>query len=115
MNVVKTKRITIATVKSFIRKNRANLMIRVKSRFDGMYDCVADCPNDDGFEPAREQARSAFYVIDDNGERTDKHTLNIQGVYFVLGRDYCKAFENEEFVGYEVYNCCGNWFVAVRK
>ena len=117
MNDVKVKKITVATVKGFIRKNRENLMIRVKSQFDGMQDCVADCCNDNGFEKARERDRPMWYPT--QGSEADKaenkQTLNIQGVYFVGGRDYCKAFENEYFKGYEVWNCCGNWFVAVAK
>jgi hypothetical protein len=30
------KKITAATIKSFIRKNEANAFLRVKSKFDGM-------------------------------------------------------------------------------
>ena len=33
-------RITLATVKSFMKKNEGKLFVKAKSSFDGMVDCV---------------------------------------------------------------------------
>ena len=39
------KKITRATFKSFINKNAGNLLIKCKSDFDGMVDCVMENKN----------------------------------------------------------------------
>ena len=98
-----TKRITVATVKSFIRKNRANLLVTVKSKFDSMEDMVTY------------RKGSTFHTAKPNGRgEDDKHSLGINGVWFV-GRDLCEAIETDTVRGFEVYNCCGTWQVAVAK
>lgn len=108
------KKITIATVKAFIRKNREKLLIKTTSRFDGMTDAVRfeDAPE---FVPARNRD---YFDRDINKwvdvPETCKSTLGIQGVWFV-GGDWCQAFETETHIGYEVSNCCGSWAVAVAK
>ena len=114
MTTATAKKITVATVKSFIRKNRAALLIRTKSSFCGMEDMVVE-REDDGFTPALtrdvwcDQSRKYIPRSPDC-----RHTLGIMGVWFT-GRDMCNTFETETHRGFEVYNCCGNWFVAVAK
>jgi hypothetical protein len=92
---------TMATIKSFIRKNGDNLLISVKSQFDGMVDGVRAC-EDKSFTP----------VI-----KTDAHvqnTLGIQGAWVVGGsRDYIKPLEIEGLTGFRIYNCCGSFEIAV--
>jgi len=107
-----TKKITVATVKSFIRKNRSNLLINVKSSFDSMQDMVTESRNKDFF-PAR--ART-YYKDQQEVEvsQDDKHTLGVSGVWFT-GRDMCERFETETHIGFEVYNCCGTWRVAIAR
>lgn len=96
------KKITLATIKSFVRKS-ANLHISEKSRFDGMVDCVMPTENN-GFTP----------VI--ASDKHQQYTLGIQGAWFVLGGgDRFSAYEDEKFVGYSVYNCCGSFLLAVPK
>jgi len=99
---MKTRKITLATVKSFIRKNRTNLLINVKSEFDGMID--GKQIRNDGFIKATE---------------TDKHferTLGISRAWFVGDSiDYFTAFENETLTGIEVSNCCGHFILAIEK
>lgn len=94
------KKITKATVKSFIRKNRQDLLINVKSRFDGMVDGVM--PVESAFATAKQ---------------TDRHierTLGIAGAWFVGGGDdRFEAYEENGFKGYVVYNCCGSFILAV--
>lgn len=97
------KRITKATFKSFVRKNRANLFVKVKSSFDEMTDCVQQQAG--GFQPAT----NAYYNHEENN-------LGIQGVWLVGGsRDYFREVTIGEFTGIEVYNCCGTFVVAVKK
>ena len=75
-------KITKATFKSFVKKNRANLLINVKSSFDGMVDgCVS---HNGGFTSAVE------------AEHIHENNLGIQGVWLVGGsRDYFTAFEKK--------------------
>jgi hypothetical protein len=96
------KKITLTTVKSFIRKN-PNLYINCKSRFDGMVDCVMPCDNQ-GFEPV------------ELSDRNSSNTLGIEGAWFVLGGgDRFYPHEDDNFEGIEVYNCCGSFILATRK
>ena len=99
------KKVTLATVKSFIRKNRPNLLIRCKSRFDGMIDGLSsDC--DSGFSPAKSDP-AAFY---------QDRTQGIAGAWFVgQSRDYFSAYSKDGLVGYEVYNACGSFILAVKE
>ena len=66
-------RTTLATIKSYIRKN-PNLYISTKSSFDGMVDCVMPC-DDQTFTPIQTTVRH------------HQNTLGIQGAWFVLGGD----------------------------
>lgn len=95
-------KVTLATIKSFIRKNRSSLFISCKSSFDGMTDCVESCPNPE-FVPAQD----CDYT---------KYTLGIKGAWFVGGsRNYFKIFETNELTGYTINNCCGSFVLAVYK
>lgn len=95
------KKITLATVKAFVKKNDGKIFVNVKSAFNGMTDGV-DSVNS-GFKQAQ----------------TDKnldHTLGIEGAWFVgQSRDYFSRYENNTFVGYDIYNCCGRFILAVTK
>ena len=95
------KRITLATIKSFIKKSD-NLHIKCKSRFDGMTDGI-------------EQIQNAVFH---KAQKSDGfvNTLGIAGAWFVFGsRDYFSKFEDDNFEGYEVYNCCGTFIIANPK
>ena len=97
-----SKKATVATVKSFIRKNRPGLLVKTTSTFDGMCDGVVRCENP-GFAPAQDS---------DYPERT----AGVQGVWLVGGgRDSIKPFNADGLEGYEVYNCCGSFSVAVKS
>jgi len=94
---------TMATIKSFIRKNPA-LYIKNLSNFDGMVDCVMPC-NDQGFRPvsAPEQGYNP------------ENKLGIRGAWFVLGGgDRVYDYSEAGFTGYEVYNSCGNFVLAIK-
>jgi hypothetical protein len=98
-----SKKVTLATVKSFIKKNLPNLYIMTSSRFDGMVDGV------------RRVEGAAFRKVTVTELTKCEATLGIEGVWFVRGsRDYFTPINKDGFVGYEVYNCCGTWTVAVK-
>ena len=108
-SVVRKKKITLATIKSFIRKNRERLFIKVGSRFDGMTDCVQDCEGDwNPIEDERKTERSELRLNFDN-------TQGIRYAWFVgSSRDYFKDYKEGNYVGYEIYNCCGNFILAIE-
>lgn len=95
------QKITIATVKSFVRKNKNNLFIKVKSRFDGMTD---------GVEPVEMDWEKV------NPEQIDfdnKNTMGIRGVWFVNGsRDRCYISDEKDLI--TVYNSCGSWQLCIK-
>jgi len=96
------KKITRATFKSFINKNRENLFLNVTSSFDGMQDC---CTNQNGgFQPAIAK------------DFCSENTFNIDGLWLVgRGDDYFQAWENDVFKGIVYSNCCGRGIVAIKK
>lgn len=93
---------TLATIKRFVKANRAALQIMVKSQFDGMVDgCVWNQAA--RFAPVREPA---------GGGHTNQ--LRIEGAWFVFGsRDHFSEYSDGEFVGFRVSNCCGSFVLAV--
>lgn len=96
------KKITLATLKSFVKKNSEGLFINVRSSFDGMTDCVQSVGN--CFTPASKTEGNLAY------------TLGIKGAWLVgSSRDYFTHFEDDTFVGIDVYNCCGRFILAVKK
>ena len=95
-------KITRATLKSFVKKNREKLYINVKSDFDGCVDGCVDKKG--GFHLALEDGTLGY----------NYHTLNIQGVW-LTGRDYFCKFEDGCFKGIEVSNSCGCFILAIIK
>lgn len=96
------KKITLATIKSFIKNNQGNLFIQVKSDFDGMTDCVQSVKGD--FVPV------TGYNPD------DKNTLGLNGAWFVgSSRDYFSPYCDATYEGYHIYNCCGSWNIATKR
>ena len=93
---------TVATLKSFIRKNRENLLVKCRADFDAMTDGLA----------WNKGAQFAPAVPADN---TFRNNLGISGVWLVgRSRDYLTPFEGEGLKGFKVSNCCGSFEVAVR-
>jgi len=95
------KKTTIATLKSFVRKNRANLYINVKSKFDGMYDSVMENEN------------SAFHPAASAGSNMIDYTLGISGAWICTSGNYVTPYNNGVFQGYSVLNCCGEFILAI--
>lgn len=93
---------TMASVKSFVRKNKGNLKIKTKSSFDGMVDgCVYD--HKASFVPVKETTTHV------------EHTLGIPGAWFVGGgRDMVDPITvNDKVVGFKCFNSCGSFEVMV--
>jgi len=122
------KKITKATFKSFVKKNTDKLFIQLCSDFDGMSDCVEFIPSNQrkfvemkkdtvsdsdyryGLEQGktREQIETSFF--------NNKYTLGYRGIWLVNhSRDSFQAYDDEQFTGIHVYNCCGSFTVAIKK
>ena len=100
-----TKKITKATFKSFVKKNRASLLVKVGREYDGMVDgCVAV---EGGFKAAVDEL---------SADEVNPHTLGLKGVWMVGGgRDYFESYSVNGVSGIRCSNCCGNFIVAVQS
>lgn len=96
-------KVTRATLKSFIRKNAGKLYIWRRRAFDSMVDgCTSTAET--GFSPAL------------SSDRHPEHTYGIAGVWMVGGgRDYITPYSGNGFSGFEVYNSCGSFYLAVKN
>lgn len=94
------KRITRATVKSFINKHKDKLQIKVGSTFDGMTDSV-------------ERVQDEFSAVKFGANHVD-NTLGMHGAWFVgSSRDHLSAYTAGGMTGISVYNCCGSFIIAI--
>ena len=96
-----TKKITKATFKSFIKQNHDKLYVKHCSQFDGMVDCVMPI---EGY----------FHRINPTTEHME-HSFGIAGLWLVGGRDYFSFYEDSNYIGINVYNCCGESIIAIKK
>lgn len=97
------KKATMATVKSFIRKNINTLLILTKSRFDGMTD---------GCEPTGQIG----FVLASKTETYISHTLGIHGAWFVgQSHDYFTPFNENGIIGFHICNCCGSFSIGIKS
>jgi len=95
------KKITMATVKSFIRKNRYALRISSRTQFDGMCD---------GIMPTADQSFVRAYETDTHMDAT----LGVQGAWFTNSKNYLQRFEEAGMIGFRIQNCCGSFDLAVE-
>ncbi|HVJ25029.1 MAG TPA: hypothetical protein VM756_13960 [Burkholderiales bacterium] len=104
-------KITLATVKRFIKAHGANLQIATLSRFDGMIDCVSSCA-DTTFHPVKAPDLQGKPFVPVAG--SPDHYLGIAGAWFVYGsRDHFSEYNEGGMIGIEVSNCCGRFVLAV--
>jgi hypothetical protein len=114
-NLLTVKRITKATLKSFIKRNADNLFIKEVTRFDSMVDCVT------GTKSNFSKVDSAKINIDNyitfaNGNESVNHTYGIEGLYLVgCSDDHFELINEDTFVGIRVFNCCGSSKLVIRK
>ena len=98
------KKITLSTVKKFIRDNANNLYANCTSSFDGMTDCV--------------ESRASEFVKVDQAKinMNQEHDLGIERLWFVRGsRDYFNQYEDGNFTGIQISNSCGCSIIATPK
>lgn len=99
---ITSKRATVATLKSFIKKNLQNLFIARESSFNGQSDCVDSCDNQEFHKAEISTAES--------------NALGIKDTFLTYGtKNWITAFDNSEFIGFNVYNCCGSFTLAIKK
>lgn len=98
--------ITLATIKSFIKRNSKNLFIKNVRVHNSMVD---GC----------ESVNSDFIKVDVDLLRLAKKEsdLGVPGADFAMykgrGGDLFSVYDKDGFVGYEVYNCVGTFIIAV--
>lgn len=98
-----TKKITLATLKSFAKRNIDTIYSKEMSAFDGMTDCVENIDNP--------QWNKSEILKDKRFYET-----GIKGIYTVGdSRDYFVLYEDDKHIGIEVYNCCGRSILAINK
>ena len=98
-----TKKITLATVKSFIKKNSENLYIKCQSSFDGMIDGIS----------YNKLADFQKVILNNN---LYKNTLGISGAWFVgSSRDYFNLYEENNMICISVSNSCGSFVLSTIK
>jgi hypothetical protein len=96
-----TSKITLATLKSFAKRNATSIFYKVTSDFDGMQDCVTSVKSD---WKQSKICTSNYYVSGIHGI----YTTGSSGNYFRL-------YEDTDYFGIEVSNCCGSSTLAVKK
>ena len=96
----KDKRITKATLKSFLKKYQDSIYINETSSFNGSVDMVTSIDN--GFQKVE-------FNLDNH-----KNTLGYQGIW-IVGKDWYNAYDDGKYVGIEYNNCCGSAIVAILK
>jgi len=98
-------KITRATLKSFVTKNRENLYIKTKADFCSMTDCVQTLSGN--FKKAED-------VKSENVQ--GEYNMGIKGIWVVKNgsRNWFAEYNDGIFQGIEVSNCCGNFIVAKK-
>lgn len=103
MKPAPTTKVTLATLKAFLRANDGKLYVNQMSSFDGMTDCVQQC-------------EGGFRKVEDPIDLSKSNTLGVRGLWLVGGsRDYIARYDKDGFIGMQVSNCCGSAVVAIRQ
>lgn len=96
-----TKRITMATVKSFIKKNSDKLFLKKINSYDGTIDGIND------------RASHGFTRVVYN-PNSHSNQLGIEGAWFTPGRNLLTVYDDGTYKGYDVCNCCGHFIIAIK-
>ena len=96
-----TKKITMATVKSFIKKNADGLFLKKINSYDGMCDGVND------------RSAHSFMKVTLNSH-SHANQLGIEGAWFTPGGNLLTEYNDGVFKGFDVYNCCGHFIIATK-
>lgn len=96
-----TSKITLATIKKFVKENATNLYVKCTSSFDGMTDCVKS--RTDGF----------VKVDQTKIDLKKEQDLGIERLWFVRGsRDYFSPYNEAGLSGFVISNSCGSSIIA---
>lgn len=101
------KKITRTTIKNFVAREAANnnLYIKIKSTFNGMTD---------GVEGVKSEFKQATATT--RHENSLKYNLGFDGIWLVgNSRDSFEAYADDNYIGYEVWNCCGSFILAMHR
>lgn len=96
------KKITKATLKSFIKKNLNNILVGYKSSFNSMSDMI-------------EETKCNFSKLNIDKYDEKKSTLGLFNLHLHVDRLYIENFETSEYKGYNVYSCCGEYNIVIVK
>lgn len=100
------KKINRANFKSFVKKQAPVLYIKQYSKFDGMIDGTSYNQS-----PVFEKVNS--YVIQSYRDIVIRGDNGVLGMVFRDGNLFSE-YNDGQFEGIEVYNCCGNFVVGVQ-
>lgn len=98
------KKITLATIKKFIKENSNNLYANCTSSFDCRTDCV-------------ESRNGGFLKVDASKiDFTKEYNLGIERLWFVRdSRDYFRSYNENGYIGYIISNSCGASIIATKQ
>ncbi len=113
--LLSTKKITKATLKSFIRRNKDNLFLRVNSKFDGMIDCVTNV-KDTYSKVNPDNINLTNYKTTKEGWENRNYDLGIVGLWLVgSSRDYFRLIDTKNIFGIAISNSCGSCNLVIKK
>ena len=108
---LKNKKITMATVKSFV-KNADKLYVENLSSFDGMVDCVMPCQNSTMKEVSKENAlgHNGAYIVGSSRDYFEYQYKEIESTseFTFTGVTFHCMQEPIKYVGIKIYNSCGS-------
>lgn len=93
------KKATIATVKSFVKKNYGD--IYSKSTYDhndnnGHYD-------------------DKKFIHNSYSDNHPEYKIGLSNVWIVSDKNFVQPYDDAEYAGYRVSNCCRTFIVAIKK
>lgn len=102
--IMTTQKITLATIKKFVKENANNLYAKCTSSFDGMTDCV-------------ENRKEGFVKVDPTKiDLKKEQDLGIERLWFVRGsRDYFSRYNEAGLNGFVISNSCGSSIIATYE
>jgi hypothetical protein len=89
-------KITLSTIKSFINKNGTKLYINQKSK---------------------QEVNGDFVPLTISKRKNPQNDLGFEGIWIVGSGsgNLFSFYEDKDFIGYEIYNCCGTFVLALPK
>jgi hypothetical protein len=104
---LKNKKITMATVKSFV-KNSDKLYVENQRSFDGMVDCVMPCENSELREISKEDAlgHNGAWVVGSSRDYFNYKEMELTKTSINTSGKLIQ--ETVKYVGIEIENSCGS-------